>query len=409
MLFERIRSSQEALTLFENEITQLNLKYHIKSFGNSPKTTSCILLDKDNNLLDIGNGKGIGIQSELSAKYEALEHYLGTKRSNLSEKYFISTSAEVFEKISSENKKIIPDIFQKEAMIDVKTAWTTLDGYLTNKKITLPLYCVNPDYSLAPYKHDELDYKKAISNPTNNGTAIGSTFEEALVHGINELIERDALSIFLLNTFVKKKPDKIKILKKSSADLQNKRIIDLIEHDLDEELLIVDITTDLAIPVFCVSFTKQPQSIQPTGFGASLNANYALERALLEALQSFHLYDNSLKIEDEAILKKFEEWSVFKKCAHFDLQSMIQSEKQEVTLPLPSSDFLSLDRILNTLASVITKNNLELFYGLHYQSKNGISCVKVCIPGLEEFHRVRYGSFEIPGERGRKALFTTTS
>ena len=47
---------------------------------------------------------------------------------------------------------------------------------------------------------------------------------------------------------------------------------------------------------------------------------------------------------------------------------------------------------------------LSIFYAFHYQSETGVTCVKVIIPGIEQFHRVRYGSFAIPGKRGQKIL-----
>ncbi|WP_420901938.1 YcaO-like family protein [Paenibacillus dendritiformis] len=97
----------------------------------------------------------------------------------------------------------------------------------------------------------------------------------------------------------------------------------------NKDSIILDITSDFQIPVFlCVMENKNllPPYI---GCGASLCPYYALERALLELVQVYHLYNEYyevLKKEDELILKRF---SSLKKA---------QSQNQCLTISISTGD-----------------------------------------------------------------------
>jgi len=285
-----------------------------------------------------------------------------------------------------------------------------MQEYPHDSSMVLPYFFINPDYHKQPFVFDEFNYSTFSRMPTNNGTAIGTTFEEAMIHAINELVERDSISCFLLSTFGKEKPQNLKLIETSSLPSSIAEIVTKIESDYDEKILLIDISSDLEFPVFLAAFTKQKQHIQPMGFGASLYKSYALERAILEALQSLHLYDENLEAEDELILNKFNEWPKLRKCAQCNLMSILEAGYFEYfEFKKSPKTFLSLKEILDYMIQLLTAKNLHVFYAEHYHSENGVSCVKVMIPGLEEFHRVRYGHFVIPEERGKTILLGTTS
>jgi ribosomal protein S12 methylthiotransferase accessory factor len=404
MHFERANSPQKALQVFDEELIKLNLHHKLSSIGNGPKTTRCWLFDSNNSVADIGNGKGIGLQSEVSAKYEALEHYVSTQKSLLRSQCLAFSLEEIEGNLSQLNREILPINFKSRHKIKT-TPWIPLKGFFYDSSILLPYFLINPDYHKQTFSYDDLDYTTLSEISTNNGTAIGTNFDEAMLHAINELIERDAISCFLLASFVKKIPQPIRLVSKASLPYSIFRIICSIEQDYDEELLIVDISTDLEFPVFLASFTSQNQLIQPIGFGASLSPSHALERAVLEALQAFHLYDDTSKLEDQEILIRFNQWPKLHQCAQCDIKSVVEAGQ------FKKNKFLDLENtptgIKNTLLNTVTaleKQKLLIYYAEHYLSENGITCVKVVIPGLEQFHRVRYGNFTIPGERGRIVL-----
>jgi hypothetical protein len=418
--------------------------------------------------------------------------------------------------LSEVNRKAVPSCYMKPSNRFKKAPWLPLKGYF-GSSIIVPYFLTNPDYINKPFLFDDFDYSTLSDIPTNNGTAIGTSFEEAMIHAVNELIERDAISCFLLSVFGRKNPKKVRIIDKNSLPLYLSETLAMIERDYNDELLIVDIMNDLKFPVFLVTFTKQNQPIQPIGFGASLtrishtfsdsshtlhddlavqmgedsvratrphpseqqdrhaecascqkkceksglSTPYALERAILEALQSLHLYDEDLRAEDAQILSKFSQWPKLQKCAqcnlfplmkagHYSLSkfhestncsgdlarishtfseqiaalpieiaSQVGEDSVHATRPRPlerqdhRAEYAScqrkceksgLDEVLDTIIRNLEQNDLHVFYAKHYQSGNGISCVKVVIPGIEQFHRVRLGNFVIPGARGISVL-----
>lgn len=396
---ERANSPETSLRVFEEEIIKLGLSYKILPIGHFPETTRCWLFNFDNTLVDMGNGKGIGLQSEISAKYEALEHYLSTQKSGLKPKCMSFSLEEIEGSLSKVNRKALPSYFIKNCNRIKKTPWIFFQGY-RGSSIILPYFLANLDYINKPFSFDDLDYSTFSDIPSNNGTAIGTTFEEAMIHAINELIERDSISCFLLSTFGRKNPKKIKIISKESLPRYLCELIAKIERDYAEELLIIDIATDLQFPAFLATFTKQSHPIQPMGFGTSLSSIYALERAILEALQSLHLYEEDLGKEDIKILNKFNQWPKLQKCAQCDLLPLVKASHYNIHEFRESFVSNDLFEILDETIRNLEHHNLHVFFATHYQSENGISCVKVIIPGIEQFHRVRLGNFVIPGERG---------
>lgn len=346
----------------------------------------------------------MGLQSEISAKYEALEHYLSTQKSGLQNEIIPLSFEEIEDTLSEVNRKALPSCYIKPSYRFKKAPWLPLQGYF-GSSIVVPYFLANPEYINKPFLFDEFDYSTLSDIPTNNGTAIGTSFEEAMIHAVNELIERDAISCFLLSIFGRKNPKKIRIIDKHSLPLYLGEMIAKIESDYDDELLIIDIMNDLKFPVFLATFTKQNQPIQPIGFGASLSTSYAIERAILEALQSLHLYDEDLRAEDEQILNKFNQWPKLQKCAQCNLFPLVKSGHYSLSKFHESTELDGdLDKILETIIRNLEKNDLYVFYAKHYQSINGVTCVKVIIPGIEQFHRVRLGNFAIPGPRGVSVL-----
>jgi|GEM_PF-2188371 len=407
--FERSSSVEQALALFDQEVQKLGLIYSMTGDRLMHPFQSCLLYDSAGHFLDVGHGKGRGLQASASAKYEAFEHYLSDQCSKILSEVTFSTSANIWSQITEKNRAFLKRLIKKEHF-STKTAWINLQNYASDEKFQVPLFFISPDYCSASYDLDEINYETQPVVSTNNGTAIGTSYAEAMIHAINEVIERDAISCFLLSTFVQKDATKISLIEKESIPEEFQALIHDFEVQHNEEILLFDITNDSNIPAFGASLSRQKQKIQPLGFGASLSNTYALERAILEVQQSFYLYKNhpldfNLNREDEHILALFEEWVVFKNSAQCDLPLRIskgQFKKKKFT-PSKVSSIAPVD-LLVKMVSHLKKHGFEIYFCVHYRSISGINCVRVVIPDLEFFHLVRYGKFIIPGPRGEKIL-----
>lgn len=196
MNIERSFDVEMSLESAKKFIKKSDIEYDIIEFGDKYKSYS-VVFDKEDYLGHkiIGNGKGIGRQAEASALFEAIEHY-------------------IFDKIYLEkkgyNKNIkemhIPNEFKKKhyiiELLDNKFDTTSLeclkfDEYLGNNFIFMPKFLIYP-YSCLP----DILPEKFLMYSSNSGTAVGVNFVDALLHGILEVVERDALSIHYLKYFV---------------------------------------------------------------------------------------------------------------------------------------------------------------------------------------------------------------
>lgn len=204
MTEERSFTPHIARQRWEEVITNQNLHCEIKQITpHQPSTFLCHLFNIDHHKITHGIGKGLEqVQSELSAKYESLEHHTGS---------FFGANQNYFDwftlhELESRHQPLlyseIPEVFFSKKCRHAKTPWIELQSELTNQHYFLPLVLKDPFYMKKPDSNDEMNYHTMNICATNNGTAIGCNKTEALIHSLTELIERDALSLFLLRTEV---------------------------------------------------------------------------------------------------------------------------------------------------------------------------------------------------------------
>jgi ribosomal protein S12 methylthiotransferase accessory factor len=116
---------------------------------------------------------------------------------------------------------------------------------------------------------------------TSNGCAIGASFEEALLHGVLEVLERDA---FLLTWYARLPVPEISIA--SANDRRVPLIAERIEHTTGYAVLAFDTTMEHGIPSFWVmAINRMDDDGRPKALcaaGSHPNQEEALTQALLE-------------------------------------------------------------------------------------------------------------------------------
>ncbi len=146
-------------------------------------------------------------------------------------------------------------------------------GYsLTNdREVLVPAEAV-----FHPYRREN-----QLFRTNTNGLAVGNVIEEAILHGLLEVVERDAWSLFEMGVT---KGRELKIENCNLAEGLIKKF-----RDASVELYIKDITSDVGIPTIAVAMddeiTKDP-ALLSLGVGAHLIPEIALVRALTESAQS---------------------------------------------------------------------------------------------------------------------------
>lgn len=114
-----------------------------------------------------------------------------------------------------------------------------------------------------------------------NGLAVGNVIEEAIVHGLMEVIERDAWSLFEAGRIAGR-----------DLELRGYATVESIAGKMERagiKIYAKDITSDIGIPTVAVAIddevTKDP-ALLSLGVGTHLTAEIAAIRALTEAAQS---------------------------------------------------------------------------------------------------------------------------
>ncbi|MFJ9430440.1 TOMM precursor leader peptide-binding protein [Streptomyces sp. NPDC101490] len=115
----------------------------------------------------------------------------------------------------------------------------------------------------------------------SNGTAAGSSREDAIVQGFLELVERDAVALWWYN---RTRQPGVDLTSFGDHWIEEMRTAHL---GLDRDLWVLDLTSDLGIPVFAALSrrTDKPAQDITLGFGAHFDPRVALRRAVAEVNQ----------------------------------------------------------------------------------------------------------------------------
>ncbi|MBR8431806.1 TOMM precursor leader peptide-binding protein [Burkholderia cenocepacia] len=165
-------------------------------------------------------------------------------------------------------RKQVPPRFTSRDVIDWTPAWSLVDG----RRRLVPLsycYAETPDSARAP--------AACVHNP--NGCAAGSSLDEAMLQGMLELIERDAVAIWWYNRVERPGIDLA-----SFAD----PYFDALVHEYATfgwRVWALDITTDLTVPTVAALAENLQDGRFSIGFGCHPDGRIAVQRALTEVNQ----------------------------------------------------------------------------------------------------------------------------
>lgn len=160
----------------------------------------------------------------------------------------------------------IPIVFDETAPIEWTSCWS-----LTQQvpRLVPTAYC---------YLNYFLPQEHQFVVADSNGCAAGNTLEEAVLQGFLELVERDAVALWWFNR-VQRPAIAIETFNQPLMDIREQY------HQMGRQLVVLDITSDLAIPVVAaISWQADGKAIR-VGLGAHLDAGIAVSRAITELNQ----------------------------------------------------------------------------------------------------------------------------
>jgi ribosomal protein S12 methylthiotransferase accessory factor len=218
-------------------------------------------------------GKGATTeQAKASAMMEAFERYSAEKQ-DIDQNIIIKGTFNDMENALKPSSLILPRRLQKNPE-ETRLEWIEAINIKTEEKILIPANAVYHPY--------QTDKESHIFKSNTNGLASGNIIEEAVFHGMTEVIERDAWSIF--ETYKKR-------VEINASQSDNPIIINILKrfHDVGIDIKLIDLTADISVPTVAAvaddTVLKDP-ALLTMGVGTHLDPEIAVIRALTEVAQS---------------------------------------------------------------------------------------------------------------------------
>jgi ribosomal protein S12 methylthiotransferase accessory factor len=261
---------------------------------------------------------------------------------------------------------------------DITIPW--IDGYDTfsGKSILIPA-----DFVYPPIR------RKPLVLETSNGAAAHADKVLAILNGLFEVIERDALLIMWLNKL------SMPILNVKSLPLGFKESIKSI-NNFGMEIKLVDLTNDTQVPTIMAACYNKSADKYPSlviGTGCHIDPEKALQKALFEMeISLLDIFEKPMKknIGVKQIAKPYDHKLFYlnpkmRKYWNF----MLSSKKKKYTLPNRIGSSGKYNSNYNLLMRVVrnlhTMNYRVLFIDITPTDikRIGLSVVKVLIPGFQ--------------------------
>lgn len=379
----------------------LGLTADLHCYGGDPTVWRCRLFDGGHAAQwGGGHGKGAPSGARVGALYEALEHYV--VQQHWADTVELRSCAHIAE--SALSGEAYADILAEQP--DELIACRIYQQIGGTRTLAVPLFLSNVWWAeeqtaaLRAEIGDTTDYRSLARYSSNNGSAIGGSFAEAAVHAINEAIERDAISLFLLGTYLAATPPPPRFYDVATLPDDLRRVLDEVQARVGRTVWLIDVTTDLGVPA-TLAYAAGSRGDFLRGYGTSLSRHYSIYRAITELLEAA-LTDGRVDDRRTAI-ELFSAHPVLQACVAFELDAPTESAARTafVDTDAPPSPAEHLDQLLKALS----ERGFHVYVNTVRAFPNGITAVHVHIPGLEHFHLVVDApSAVVPGVRGVDAI-----
>ncbi|WP_338448435.1 TOMM precursor leader peptide-binding protein [Niallia oryzisoli] len=241
-----------------------------------------------------------------------------------------------------------------------------------------------------------LGYREGIVYETSNGCALGGSMEEAIFHGIMEVVERDS---FLLTWYARLPLPRLDL--RSANDKELQLMVDRIQEVAGYDLHFYNSTMEHGIPsVWAVAKNRKSTGVNLIcAAGASLDPVGAVKSTIYELAGMMFRDDQKLEENRQKYEKMLEDsFAVRTMEDHGMLYGLREAEERlsfllDENLPLrtfaeefkPAPKNTDLKDDLQEILQTFRDLNLEVIVvdqSTPITKRNGLFCVKVLIPGM---------------------------
>jgi putative methanogenesis marker protein 1 len=321
--------------------------------------------------ISVYNGKGTTAEeARVSAMMEAVERYSAEvgDQELLVDSY---AGLREYENALNPRELILPEYVRD--VEDVRIPWVNGFDLIKDEEIYVP---ANAVFHPLPSHYDRV----RLFRTNTNGLAGGNELEEAIFHGLAEVIERDAWSLVEIT---RNTGPTVNI----AGDGEIRALVDKFLN-ADVSVLVRDITSDISVPTFAAvsddSMLKDP-TLLTIGMGTHTNARVAMKRAITEVAQSrltqIHGAREDTATGDMRRLMGYE-W-MRKQNEHWFAITESEDLDTVESCSLDNDDFLAdIQHVMARLKAA----GLERVIVVDLTRKEiGVPVVRVIVPGLEMY------------------------
>lgn len=284
----------------------------------------------------------------------------------------------------------VPEPFDPERTIDWTAAWSLTRGEFRHLPTAYCFYGYPGSASLDCWAD-------------SNGCAAGNTIEEAVLQGLMELCERDAVAVWWYNRLRAPGVDL-----ESFDDPYTSRLLEYY-RGLGRDTWVVDISSDLGIPTFAaISRRAHPVSEDIIlGYGAHLDPKVALGRALTELNQILPsvltVGPNGRTAYPEHMDPLALEWwrtATLRDNSYLEPDPRVAPRTASWYPPSVTED---IREDIESVREILEAKDLEVLALDQTRPDIGLRVVKVIVPGLRHMWRRLAGGrlYDVPVELGR--------
>lgn len=323
--------------------------------------------------VSVYGGKGISKDhAKASAMMEGFERYSAERQD--SDEIILSNVNEISSKGDYIDPKSLnlPKEFEKKDISDIRLEWSMAHDLITDKDYYIP---TNAIYH--PYTHD--NNVESLFKSNTNGLASGNILEEAILHGIFEVIERDAWSIFELTHKNYSQID----LDTIESETINETIEKFTSNGINIKLM--DFTADIDVPTIAASAddtVTRDAGLLTLGIGTHLDPEVAILRALTEVAQSRATQINGAR--EDTVRADFAREAGYERMKRINKYYFKQEEEQISLSDIENKSTTSINEDLEIVKNELTSNEIKhvLYHDLT-RPELDVSVVRVVIPEME--------------------------
>jgi ribosomal protein S12 methylthiotransferase accessory factor len=385
IMSERELSTLDAKNRILSIISKLGLRVSTRYTHSGKLVATADLFDNRNVLVASGAGKGPDCL--VGALAESIEHY-ATLHSPSHSMIFQSCQA-----IASQKETESDGLFTSLPLTTEPIKCFELKTLCKAKHIFIPSIILCPQKKLVQNTYNNPSIRHLARYSSNSGVAFGCTQAEALLHGINEAIERHILStLFMAVCGLRANIDLY-----SPSEYLLKAALRSNAHALEiaKELQIL-ITKDFFGVYFSIAFPKvAPQDffLSPLGSGCSMDVCIAIERAVTEQLQTSTLYGETEKDQDSKTYEFLSTSKILNSLIHLDPIRSINFPTLDSSKDIIN---LSVSEQISDIHRNLRNNGKDIYQRTIVNYADHGSVEQVYIPGLERFNIIRNGSPVVP-------------